>query len=148
MFSGKHIVSNKKLLIAIALVQFVFSVNAYFVSMDSTSTKCSAMKKEVKRHCSCCKSCKAENESEICSTVTVTPDVNGQKVTQCQCVFKTSSNSEYTPQNYFELQKVFAAGIIYHDSKINYSQQVYSKVSNTINENSPPLYLTESTLLI
>jgi hypothetical protein len=146
MFSGKHIVSNRTLLIAIAVVQFVFSVNAYFVSMDSS--KCSTMKKEVKKHCSCCKSCEAENESEICSAVTVTPDVNGQKVTQCQCTFKTSSNSEYTPQNYFELQKVFAAGIIYNDSKINYSEQVYSKVSNTINENSPPLYLTESTLLI
>jgi hypothetical protein len=146
MFSAKHIVSNKTLLIAIVLVQFVFSVNAYFVSMDSS--KCTAMKNEVKKHCTCCKCCEAENESETCSTVAVTPDVNGQKVTQCQCVFKTSSNSEYTSQNYFELQKVFAAGIIYHDSKINYSQQVYSKVSNIINENSPPLYLTKSTLLI
>jgi hypothetical protein len=146
MFSAKHIVSNKTLLIAIALVQFVFSVNAYFVSMDST--KCTAMKKEIKKHCTCCKSCEAENKSETCSTVAAAPDVNGQKVTQCQCIFKTSTNSEYTTQNNFELQKVYSAGIVYLDVKINYSEHIYSKVSDTINENSPPLYLTESTFLI
>jgi len=146
MFSAKHIVSNKTLLIAIGLIQFVFSVNAYFVSMDST--KCTAMKNDVKIHCTCCKSCDAENESETCSTTAVTSDVNGQKITQCQCIFKTSTNSEYTTQNNFELQKVFSVGIIYHDVNINYSEHIYSKVSETFNENSPPLYLTQSTLLI
>jgi len=146
MFSAKHIVSNKTLLIVIGLIQFVFSVNAYFVSMDSS--KCTAMKKEVKIHCTCCKCCEAENESETCSTAAVAPDINGQKVTQCQCIFKTSTNSEYTTQNNFELQKVFSVGIVYHEVQINYSEQIYSKVSTTINENSPPLYLTESTLLI
>jgi len=144
MFSGKHIVSNKTLLIAIGLIQFVITINAYFVVMDSS--KCTAMKKEAKKHCSCCKSCIVENASESCSTII--PDVDGQKFTQCKCVFKIATNSEFTPQNYYELQKVFSAGIIYNDHKINYSELVYSKVTNTINENSPPIYLTDSTLLI
>jgi hypothetical protein len=146
MISGKHIVSSKTLLVAIGLIQFVFSVNAYFVTMDSS--KCTTMKKEVKKHCTCCERCKAESQSEICYDVTVSPYVNGEKLTQCMCTFRTSSNSEYTAQNHFELQKVYSAVIAYNESKINYSELVYSKVSNTIKVNSPPFYLTESTLLI
>jgi len=146
MFSGKHIVSNKTLLIAIGLVQFVFSVNAYFISMDSS--KCTPMKKEVKKHCTCCECCKAESKSEVCYDVSISPYVSGEKLTQCQCTFKTSSNSEYTAQNHYELQKVYSAVIVYNDRKINYSGPVDSKVPNTIKVNSPPLYLTESSLLI
>lgn len=145
MNSGKHIVSNKTVLIAIGLIQFLFSINAYFVAIDSSD--CPAMKKEIKKHCNCCKSCEVKSVADKCTTADLSV-YSGEKLSKCQCIFKTNSQSEYTAANHFELQKVYVDNVVNYSLSLNYSDLVYSKVSNTLNENGPPIYLTDSTLLI